>query len=60
MLVASDDSIVRLIPIFPQENKEEIENQSFELKGHKGDIIYIKDELKTLKKITTLDKEGLL
>ena len=58
--LGTDDQILRLQPIFPQKNNEGFENQTFEFKGHKGDIIYIKDDLNDNKKIASFDSEGLL
>ena len=45
MFLANDDHVLRLIPIFPTEDKNLFENHVFEFKGHKSKIIYIRDTI---------------
>jgi hypothetical protein len=60
MFLANDDHVLRLLPIFPTEDKNLFENQVFEFKGHKSKIIYIRDTIQEDKRFTSIDLDGLV
>ena len=55
MILANDDNILRIVPIFPENDF----NTVFELKGHKAPILDFLEDLSFSSKILTLDKNGL-
>ena len=56
MIMANDDNIVRIVPTFPSEDF----NNIYELKGHKNEIIEIKDYFNMFNKLLTVDKNGII
>ncbi len=45
MFIANDDQVLRLVPVFPTDDKNLLENQNFEFKGHQDKIVYINDTI---------------
>lgn len=60
MIMSNDDLVIRIVPVFPTEDKSILENQIFEFKGHKDRVVFIRENLLEEKSLITIDLTGLV